>query len=110
MDDDKSKLFKVVSPRDESSFKTESNHDEDEEFLPNNIESDFYDDDEDQIYEDYEDDDDNEELNYSQNSEIKYEYNTEVEENDVNTDIASGEIKMHKKFPKKLLRTPKCAR
>jgi hypothetical protein len=109
MDDDKSKLFKGVSLRDESSFKTESNHDEDEEFLSNNIESDFYDDD-DQIYEDYEDDDDNEELNYSQNSETKYEYNTEVEENDVNTNISSGEIKMFKKFPKKLLRTPKCAR
>ena len=90
---------KISSPFEASSFKNESDYDEDE-FLPTNEESDFYDDD--QNYEGYEEDDYNGTSDYFKSLELKIDSKVESE--------TVSDIKKIKKFPTKLLRTPKCAR
>jgi len=103
MEDSKIKVF---SPHDESDYKTENIYDY-VEMLPNDDESDFYDDD--HNFEDYEDDDDNGEYEYTQNNEVKFDCAGESGALDINSNCTSEAINF-KKCPKKLLRTPKCAR
>ncbi len=101
MEDNSDTFFKALSPFESSSFKNESDYDEDEdEFLPNNEESDFYDDD--HNYEDYEEDDYNGASDLFKTVEFKIDSKVET--------VTVNDINKIKKFPTKLLRTPKCAR